>query len=165
MRNNTVAGMFWRVLPGLGRTLSGVTPWPRLGNNDNNFTAGTGPSLCAPAPPSLPMLLANSPCSEYDFFNFNGGNITVTTLVSPSGNGNGADRPLGFALQIDSLPVQTNYFFPAAAPGQEPPQWDTPDGFVANSIISPKNTFSLDPGAHTLKVGSVFSFFLQRRHR
>ncbi|KAJ7146212.1 hypothetical protein C8R44DRAFT_9545 [Mycena epipterygia] len=137
VRNNTVAGMFWRVLPGLGRTLSGVTPWPRLGNNDNNFTAGTGPSL------------------EYDFYNFNGGNITVTTLVSPSGNGNGADRPLGFALQIDSLPVQTNYFFPAAAPGQEPPQWDTPDGFVANSIISPKNTFSLAPGAHTLKLFAI----------
>lgn len=47
-RNNSVEGMFWKVLPGLGRTLSGVTPWPRLGNNDNNFTAGAGPSLYAP---------------------------------------------------------------------------------------------------------------------
>jgi hypothetical protein len=44
-RNNSVAGMSWKILPGLGRTLSGVTPWPRLGNNEQNFTAGTGPSL------------------------------------------------------------------------------------------------------------------------
>ncbi|KAJ7699298.1 hypothetical protein B0H17DRAFT_1006233 [Mycena rosella] len=133
-RNNSVAGMFWRVLPGLGKTLSGVTPWPRLGNNENNFTAGTGPSL------------------EYDFYNFHGGNLKVTALVSPSGNGFGMDRPLGFAMQVDEGAVQSNYFFPAAAPGLEPAAWDGNEGFVANSIISAANTFSVAPGAHTLKL-------------
>ncbi|KAJ7092468.1 hypothetical protein B0H15DRAFT_175137 [Mycena belliarum] len=133
-RNNSVNGMVWRVLPRLGRTLSGVTPWPRLGNSENNFTAGTGPSL------------------EYDFFNFNGGNITVTALVSPSGNGLGADRPLGFAMQIDADTPQSNYFFPSATPGQEPAAWNGNDGFVANSIIPAANTFSVAPGAHTLKL-------------
>lgn len=79
--------------------------------------------------------------------------------MSPSGNGLGADRPLGFAMQIDDDEVQSNYFFPAAAPGLEPPQWDTPDGFVANSIISAKNNFTLAPGAHTLKVGLMSSTY------
>ncbi|KAJ7607358.1 hypothetical protein FB45DRAFT_948146 [Roridomyces roridus] len=133
-RNNTVAGMFWRVMPGLGKTLSGVTPWPRLGNNENNFTAGTGPSL------------------EYDFYNFNGGNLTVTALVSPSGNGLGADRPLGFAMQVDEGAPQSNYFFPNAAPGAEPAAWDGLNGFVANSIISAQNAFEVEAGAHTLKL-------------
>nr|GAT50790.1 predicted protein [Mycena chlorophos] len=134
-RNNTVNDMFWRILPGLGRTLSGVTPWPRLGNNENNFTAGSGPSL------------------EYDFYTFNDDiNATVTTYVSPSGNGFGADRPLGFALQVDDGELFSNYFFPAAVPGSEPPQWDGNDGFAANSIITVPNEVNMTAGAHTLKI-------------
>ncbi|KAJ6476888.1 hypothetical protein C8R45DRAFT_906591 [Mycena sanguinolenta] len=133
-RNNSVAGMVWRTLPGLGRTLSGITPWPRLGNNENNFTAGTGPSV------------------EYDFYTFTDSNATITTYVSPSNNGLGADRPLGFAVQIDSDEPQSNYFFPPAAPGQQPAAWDGLDGFVANSIISVPNKVTLAPGAHTLKI-------------
>ncbi|KAJ7071945.1 hypothetical protein C8F01DRAFT_1101940 [Mycena amicta] len=134
-RNNSVSSMFWRVLPGLGRTLSGVTPWPRLGNNENNFTAGTGPSL------------------EYDFYTFgNGVEATVTTYVSPSNNALGMDRPLGFAVQVDGGEVQSNYFFPAAAPGLQPPQWDGSDGFAANSIIAVPNALNLSAGAHTLKL-------------
>lgn len=43
--NTSVAGVAWKELPGYGRTLSGVTPWPRLGNNEGNFSAGTGPTL------------------------------------------------------------------------------------------------------------------------
>ncbi|KAJ7866061.1 hypothetical protein B0H14DRAFT_2347693 [Mycena olivaceomarginata] len=136
-RNNSVAGMFWKVLPGLGRTLSGVTPWPRLGNNENNFTAGAGPSL------------------EYDFYTFTNSNATVTTYVSPSNNGLGADRPLGFAVQIDSGAPQSNYFFPPAAPGQQPAAWDGNDGFVANSIIAVPNSLTLPPGAHTLKISMI----------
>lgn len=38
-------GVTWKELPGLGRTVSGVTPLPRLGNSEANFTAGAGPSL------------------------------------------------------------------------------------------------------------------------
>lgn len=44
-RNTTVAGVSWTELPEYGRTLSAVTPWPRMGNNGSNFTAGTGPSM------------------------------------------------------------------------------------------------------------------------
>ena len=44
-RNKTVGEVTWTEIPNYGRTLSGVTPWPRLGNNEQNYTAGTGPSL------------------------------------------------------------------------------------------------------------------------
>ena len=44
-RNTSVQGLTWVEIPGLGKTLSGVTPWPR-GGQDLNFTAGNGPSMC-----------------------------------------------------------------------------------------------------------------------
>ena len=44
-RNTTVNGVTWTELPDYGRTLSGVTPWPRTGNDYNNFTVGSGPSM------------------------------------------------------------------------------------------------------------------------
>ena len=43
--NTSVDGITWTVLPGYGKTLSGVTPWPRSGNDFGNFTPGTGPSM------------------------------------------------------------------------------------------------------------------------
>ncbi|TFY76148.1 hypothetical protein EWM64_g7865 [Hericium alpestre] len=102
-RNTTVGDVTWTEIPDYGRTLSGVTPWPRLGNNEANYTAGSGPSL------------------EYDFYNFNtidqGGNVTVTVQVSPSLNAFGTDRPLALAVQLDSETPVTTYFIPPAAPG------------------------------------------------
>ena len=44
-RNTSVGEVSWVEIPNYGRTLSGVTPWPRLGNNETNYTAGAGPSL------------------------------------------------------------------------------------------------------------------------
>ncbi|RDB17758.1 hypothetical protein Hypma_001072 [Hypsizygus marmoreus] len=141
-RNTTANGVSWRELPGYGRTLSGVTPWPRLGNNDSNFTIGAGPSL------------------EYDFYNFNtingSGNITVTTFVSPSLNAGERDRPLAFAVQVDAQAPQTSYFFPPAVPGGLPTAWGGLDGFVANGIISVNMIFNgVSPGPHTLKVFAI----------
>ncbi|KAJ8507506.1 hypothetical protein ONZ45_g10131 [Pleurotus djamor] len=139
-RNTTVAGITWTELPGYGRTLSAVTPMPRLGeNNGANFTAGSGPVL------------------EYDFVNFNtinnSGNISVTTLVSPSLNANGPDRPIALAIQIDDQPAQIKAFIPPAAPGALPSQWN---GFVSNAIVSVDTPFTgIQPGSHTLKVWMV----------
>ncbi|KAF5366744.1 hypothetical protein D9758_006544 [Tetrapyrgos nigripes] len=135
-RNNPVQGIRWTEIPGLGRTLSGITPWPRSGADGANFTAGSGPSV------------------EYDFLNFNtiseSGNITVITYESPSLNGNGNDRPLGFAVQVDDLAIQSSYFMPPAAPGQLPSVWND---FVANSIVPVTMTFEgVEPGTHTLKI-------------
>ncbi|CAK5269584.1 unnamed protein product [Mycena citricolor] len=118
-RSNSVSGMVRRTLPGLRKTLSGVTPFPRL-SNENNFTAGAGPFL------------------EYDFYTFSSStNVTVITCLLPSENGLGADRPLGCAVQLDNAPVQSNYF-PSLAPGLEPQQWK---GFVVEEIIRMRNVF------------------------
>jgi hypothetical protein len=137
-RNTTVGEVTWTEIPNYGRTLSGVTPWPRLGNNEANYTAGDGPSL------------------EYDFYNFNtphqAGNLSVTVYVSPSANAFGDDRPLALALQVDDGTPQTTYFMPPAAPGNEPPQWND---FVANSIVPIPGNFTAWPGAHTLKLWMI----------
>ena len=44
-RNTSVSGISWIEIPDYGKTLSGITPWPRSGNNYGNFTPGTGPSM------------------------------------------------------------------------------------------------------------------------
>ncbi|KAI0311862.1 hypothetical protein OF83DRAFT_1177164 [Amylostereum chailletii] len=138
-RNTTVGEVAWTEIPNYGRTLSGVTPWPRLGNNEANYTAGSGPSI------------------EYDFYNFNtigqAGNVSVNVMVSPSLNANGNDRPIAVAVQVDDgQPARTTYFIPSAAPGSEPPQWSD---FVANGVVEVVGNFTALPGAHTLKVWMV----------
>ncbi|KZP03079.1 glycoside hydrolase family 115 protein [Athelia psychrophila] len=136
-RNTSVSGVAWTELPGYGKTLSGVTPWPRTGNSGNNFTIGSGPSL------------------EYDFFNFNtayGNNVNITVLVSPSFNANGDDQPLAFAVQVDSQTPQRLQPMAVAVPGGSPAGWDD---FVANSIIPVNLTATAAPGAHTLKIWMI----------
>ncbi|PPQ95886.1 hypothetical protein CVT25_000388 [Psilocybe cyanescens] len=137
-RKTTVQGISWTELPGLGRTLSAVTPMP-LG--DVNFTVGAGPTL------------------EYDFVNFNnqaGGNVTVIVHLSPSLNANTDQQPLAYSIQIDSqAPVKV---IPVGSeiPGGLPDGWDSNDGWVANSIITTPTSFSgVNPGAHTLKISMM----------
>ncbi|KAJ3551132.1 hypothetical protein NM688_g4903 [Phlebia brevispora] len=134
-RNTTVDGISWVELPGYGRTVSGITPWPR---GYQNYTAGSGASV------------------EYDFFTFNtvddAGNVTITTYMAPTLNGLGSGQPVAISLQVDDQAPQTTYFIPLAAPGMEPPIWDS---FVANSIVPVINSFVAPPGAHTLTVWMV----------
>lgn len=90
-----------------------------------------------PAASFVNFILLSHVDSEYDFLTFNtvagGGNVSVTTLVAPTLNGLGPDRPVALAVSIDSLAPQTTYFIPAAPAGSLPPQWDTPDGFVVRT--------------------------------
>ncbi|KAG6853735.1 hypothetical protein C0991_001869 [Blastosporella zonata] len=137
--NTTVDGTYWTVIPDYGRTVSGVTPWPRA---DGNYSAGAGPSV------------------EYDFYNFNtqgeSGNLTITTQVTPTMNNGEADRPVAFAVQLDSQAIQTFYFYPSATPGGYPAAWGGDDGFVANMIVSVPALFTgVTPGAHKLKIFMV----------
>ncbi|KAG6899847.1 hypothetical protein C0993_006270 [Termitomyces sp. T159_Od127] len=139
-RNTSVSGVSWKVLPRYGRTLSAITPWPHLGNNEANYTAGAGPSV------------------EYDFYNFNpmSGNLTITTYVNPSFNAGEKDRPIGFAVQVDSQTPQALYFFPPAVPGGFPAAWGGNDGFAANNIISAvAKVTGVTPGPHTLKISMI----------
>lgn len=80
-------------------------------------------------------------------------NVTVVTHLSPSLNAYGADRPLAFALQVNSEPIQTSYFIPPdVTPGGEPAPWGGLNGFAANVIVSVNMTFNVSSGAQTLKV-------------
>ncbi|KAG6864856.1 hypothetical protein C0991_006757 [Blastosporella zonata] len=141
-RNNAVNGIAWTEIPGYGRTLSGVTTFPRDLAHDVSFAAGTGPSL------------------EYDFYNFHtisgSGNITATVYVSPSWNMGETSRPLAFAVQLDGGSAITEKFFPVPTPGSTPSGWDGPDGFVANSIMSVVVPFTgVAAGKHTLKISAI----------
>ncbi|KAG6830103.1 hypothetical protein H0H87_009267 [Tephrocybe sp. NHM501043] len=141
-RNSTVNGIAWKELPGYGRTLSGVTTFPRDVSHDVSFSAGTGPSL------------------EYDFYSFNtisnSGNITATIYVSPSWNAGEASRPLAFAAQLDGGAVQAKQFFPKPKPGDVPGGWDGNDGFVANNIITVDAQFTgVLAGKHTFKISAI----------
>ncbi|KZO92267.1 glycoside hydrolase family 115 protein [Calocera viscosa TUFC12733] len=101
----------------------GVTPFPVAGNN---FSVGAGPSL------------------ECDFYLFNtlggnstqNGNITLAAVMSPSLDNRGYSRPLGFALQLDNSSAIPIYPVPIVSAAEQPPDWDTPDGWVANSMIN-----------------------------
>ncbi|PCH43136.1 glycoside hydrolase family 115 protein [Wolfiporia cocos MD-104 SS10] len=139
-RNTSVEGITWTNLPGYGRTLSGVTPWPR-GGDELNFTVGTGPSI------------------EYDFYNFNAyndtGNVTVTLYVAPSLNSLGPDRPLAVGVQVDSDTPQVSYYIPNATPGSLPSQWDGMDGWAANNIVTVPFNLTAEPGAHTLTIWMI----------
>lgn len=158
-RNTSVGEVAWKEIPNYGRTLSGMTPWPRLGNNETNYTAGAGPSLyvTSPSPSSVWHLTSWRPCKhrEYDFYNFNtigeSGNVSVTINMSPSLNANGNDRPLAIAVQVDSSTPQTSYFIPAADPGDEPDAWGD---WVANGTVPVTGNFTAWPGAHTLTVST-----------
>ncbi|KAG6872327.1 hypothetical protein C0995_010748 [Termitomyces sp. Mi166 len=142
-RNNTVNGIAWREIAGYGRTLSGVTTFPRDASHDVSFAPGTGPSL------------------EYDFYSFttisNSGNITATVYVSPSWNAGEPARPLAFAVQLDAGTPQTIQFFPnPEEPGQVPTAWGGLDGFVANGVVSAVSQFKgVQAGKHTLKIWAV----------
>ncbi|KAF8601248.1 hypothetical protein BDV93DRAFT_538575 [Ceratobasidium sp. AG-I] len=136
-RNSSAGGVAWHALPGLGRTNGGVTPYPVLGNGGKAFRAGSGPSL------------------EYDFYTFTsaaGGNISLTSYISPALNGNGNDRPVGFAVQIDSDAPRSIYYSPVTPARNTPVGWDGADGWVANSITMTKTSHRVAPGAHTLKL-------------
>ncbi|TFK29114.1 hypothetical protein FA15DRAFT_583018 [Coprinopsis marcescibilis] len=141
-RKSEVEGNAWQELPGLGRTLSGVTPLPR---RDEKFAAGSGPTL------------------EYDFFNFNtisgSGNVTVTVLLSPLFNVASDASPLEFGLALDAQAVQTvRPIPPLTKPGDFPPGWGGEFGWVANSITPYVATYNgIEPGAHTLKISAIDS--------
>ncbi len=161
-RNTSVSGLTWIELPGIGRTVSGITPWPR-GGDELNFTAGAGASVYVHFFLLRVLQVIDVINREYDFLTFNtiggSGNVDIVSYLSPTWNANGQDRPLAFAVQVDSQTPQTNHFFPLSAPGTSPAAWGGYDGFVANSIITVNNTFPVPPGAHTLKVCVVFPLF------
>ena len=58
----------------------------------------------------------------------------MMSLVAPTLNSYGNDRPVAFAVSIDSQDPQTNYFIPLATPGSEPAAWGGNDGFAVSYL-------------------------------
>lgn len=135
-RNTPVEGVTWTELPGLGKTLSAITPLPR---NEQSFAIGTGPSV------------------EYDFVNFNtiggSGNLTITFLLSPSLNAATDEKPLAFGVSLDGASPIRVQPVPASSRRGDPPGWGTHNGWVANAINKQTLVFNnVKTGAHNLKI-------------
>ncbi|KAF6749792.1 hypothetical protein DFP72DRAFT_1073016 [Ephemerocybe angulata] len=138
-RNTPVSDIAWTELPGLGKTLSGLTPLPR---SAQSFEIGAGPSV------------------EYDFLNFNtiggSGNLTATFLLSPSLNAATDEKPLAFSVSLDGAAPIRIQPVPASSRKSDPPGWGTINGWVANAINKQTVLFTgIAPGKHTLKVSMM----------
>lgn len=84
-RSIPAAGIAWQVVPGLGRTLSAVTPFPQTAPSQ---VAGQGPSL------------------DYAITLHQPGPIVLSLIASPSLDTRGG-RGLRYAIAIDDAPPQT----------------------------------------------------------
>ena len=118
----------WLTIPGLGRTLSGVTPEPVT---------------------SLPQVAGGtSPHLEYRMYFFDTGSVSVNAYLSPTLNFHN-DRGLRYAISFDDDPPQT-----ITMNGENSNR--TWEQWVANNInISTSQHVIHHPGVHTLKFWMV----------
>ncbi|KAG8908462.1 hypothetical protein FRC00_011221, partial [Tulasnella sp. 408] len=135
--NTSVSGVAWSVLPAYGKTGDGIKPLPNTGNNNANFTVGSGPSV------------------KYSFHTFNPIK-SVTSYIGISLNAFGNDRPLKFAVQIDDTTPQTVQYVPVVTADKTPPGWDGNDGWAANNIITATTKHGdIGAGTHTLTLWMI----------
>ncbi|KAI9708605.1 MAG: hypothetical protein M1820_003823 [Bogoriella megaspora] len=130
--SNTSAGdVSYGIIPGYGRTLSGVTLFPV-----------TADSQSAPGGPKL----------SYDFYAFsNASNANVVVYVGPSLN-TIPSRPLKYALSIDDGTPQTVQPCPTYSLGTLPNAWNAA---VSNAVWTNSTSVSVTPGKHTLNLWAL----------
>lgn len=129
-RNTSVATTHYQILPGHGRTLSGVTLFPVLAPTQE---------------------LAKGPVLEYDIFTFTSApKANITLYLSPSLNQNGPTRNLAYAIAIDAATPVRKEFVPTATGGNLPTGWDKA---VSDNVwkITTMHDFG-EKGKKTLKV-------------
>ena len=130
-KNTSTANASYVIIPGYGRTLSGVTLLP--------VTADTQ------VPPKSPML-------QYEFYAFsNVSNANITVYVGPSLN-TIPDRPIKYAVSVDSGNITMVQPCPSYVLGALPNAWN---GAVANSVWTNSTTVAITPGKHTLNLWAV----------
>ncbi|KAL1964495.1 hypothetical protein VTN77DRAFT_6921 [Rasamsonia byssochlamydoides] len=146
-RNTSTANVSYAVIPGYGRTLSGVTLLPV-----------NAPSQEAPSSPRL----------EYDMYLFspaaNGSTVNITLYLGPSLNVD-PDRPLRYALSFDDDDnFQTVQYVPSTVLGTYPADWPTA---VSNNVWTSKTSYLIrgfngnssdtegTGSAHTLKLWAL----------
>jgi hypothetical protein len=80
-RAHNAKGITWQVIPGLGRTASGVTSFPVTSEEETPT--------------------ANSPYLEYEFYTYSVGNFNVNAYFSPSLNFLSTTEGLQYAVSVD----------------------------------------------------------------
>ncbi|KAK3676622.1 hypothetical protein LTR78_003396 [Recurvomyces mirabilis] len=125
----------YKVIPGLSRTLSGVTLFPVTAASQST---SSGPML------------------EYDLYTFSPSvaagvlNITIATTTSLNTI---PDRPLKYAIQLDNQTPKTVQYIIDQPAGANPTGWLTA---VANSAWTSTSNFTYSgPGAHKLKIWAL----------
>ncbi|KAJ3044534.1 hypothetical protein HDV00_001961 [Rhizophlyctis rosea] len=134
-RNKKAGNYQWEVIPGYGRTLSGVAPFPVV--SENTWAAGTGPAL------------------EYDIYLFTlpANKSVQATLHWGTGLNQNFGRPLKYAVAIDDETPQVVQIVPNTPPGGTPPDWA---GVVRDSVRYTVTNHTLAAtGKHTLKIWAV----------
>ncbi|HCY40118.1 MAG TPA: glycosyl hydrolase [Prolixibacteraceae bacterium] len=127
-RNISANDVKWEVIPGLGRTLSGMKPFP------------------VTAKPQIPA--KNSPCLEYDIYLFQAGKVDVSLYLSPTlnyFNDGGTEVAVSFD---DQEPVILNM-----NKNNQERIWES---WVSNNINQVVSSHQVnESGKHTLKVWMV----------
>lgn len=143
-RKNDANGIYWSVVPNLGRTGSSVTVEPA--NADRQVPADATPRL------------------EYVFTTFEEAELKIETYLSPTLNYQ-KNEGLKFAIAIDEETPQIINIHE----GDDKPDWEYPDWWnnsVTDHIRKKLSTHgTIAPGQHTLKVwmvdpGVVFQKFV-----
>nr|OQO30744.1 hypothetical protein B0A51_02440 [Rachicladosporium sp. CCFEE 5018] len=131
------AKVSYTIIPGLSRTLSGLTLFPV-----------TAPSLDLTTAPALTYnLYTFSPITSVP------GHVLNITLVATTSLNTDPNRPLRYALQLDSQPVQTVKYIIDQPAGNLPIGWAGLRGSVAsNAWYSNSNVTYTGPGEHVLKL-------------
>lgn len=118
----------WLNVPGLGRTLSGMTIYPATSRKQNPG--------------------GNSPCLEYDFYIFESGKMNVEAYLSPGLDFTGR-KGLCFGLSIDDSPIEIINLHKDVSPEH----WRKT---VAENIVKlSSGTMAVEKGSHTLKYWMV----------
>lgn len=127
-RNIPAGNLKWEVIPGLGKTLSGMKVFP------------------VTAKPQVPG--KSSPCLEYDVYLFQSGKVDINLYLSPTlnyFNDGGTELAVSFD---DETPVILNM--------NKDDQLKTWEGWVSNNINQVISTHQINkPGKHTLKIRMI----------
>lgn len=131
-RNTSSTNASYAVIPGYGRTLSGVTLLPVL-----------APSQSPP----------NSPRLEYNvyFFSQNVSNANISVYMAPSLNTD-PSRPLKYAIALDNESPQMVQPIPSTAVGTLPPNWNS---LVGNGVAMNTTMHGVTRGNHTLSLWAM----------
>lgn len=132
-RNTSTDDTSYTVIPGYGRTLSGVTLLPVLADTQE--------------PPSSPRL-------EYDLYLFSNASTAKATVYLGSSLNTDPSRPLSYAIALNDAKPEVVQFVPSTPLGSLPSNWETT---VSNAVWSNTTSHAVMGGGHknTLKLWAV----------